>query len=67
MSDSAKSPRSIQIFDSSNSGSNRASGEGDHEGRFLIPKRTFGRDRPYKNRFFVGATFMVALRSEDHR
>jgi hypothetical protein len=38
-----------------NSGSNRAAGEGGHK------------TRPYENRFFVGATFMVALRSEDHQ
>jgi hypothetical protein len=38
-----------------NLGSNRAADEGDHKGR------------PYEYTVFVGATFMVALRSEDHQ
>jgi hypothetical protein len=55
MSNAMKNLRSISIFSSSNLGSNRAAGEGDHEGR------------PYEKPVLVGATFMVALRSEDRQ
>jgi hypothetical protein len=54
------------MFGSRNaSGSIRGSGEGGH---VLTIKRTCGhgrKTRPYETTVFVGATIMVALRSED--
>ena len=46
-------------------GSIRCSGEGDHEGFLILTMHLAGRiARPYGKMGFVGATLVVALRSE---